>query len=527
MNTPRSRRVAQWPLLMLLLLYALLAGGYFVLRYGGRWSDSDTANLTLATAAVAVEGTLVPSRGLYGLGFAYQALSAFVLCVSGLSLAQLQFAVYPLLAAGLASIAFVLYRELTGEAIMGALAAFLLFLQPDFLFAIFRGSHEKVTWLAALLALYLLANSFSQTGRLSRLIPQVLLFYLAVLALASSNALFGSSFIIALALSLATGFVLLRLLHLDEGIAARTVVRLTYVLLSALVLWFVLVFHLYTPAMRLLLDLKHVVDRAVAVILGIQARVDPYAAVTRGWVSRSAYLGLTLPTWTAAAASFATWVYLGWQMLRGRRVLAPAAQQLMWLLYGAFGLQLAAAVALDQTGAISGNLQVRLFPAVMVVVFPMITWGMVHLWRGSMRPQPTRWLAALLCVGVLWASAASLLKATNDPWLSNYLNLWTIHEEQAVRWVEGHVQHESVWLGLSGIRVASRAVADGFGNESHNRPDTWIVDAETRALLLSSADAMLSLKTGVPLPDVRGEHRTYDNGEAWMYQKRPRTPYQR
>ncbi len=529
MRAPSSpRQTARMPLLAL-VLYAALAGGYFVLRFGGRWIGSDTANLTVATAAVARQATLEPQQGIYGLGFAYQAVLVFITSVTGLSLSQLQLLVYPVVSAGLSLVAFAMYRVLSGDDAVAALATFFLFLQPDFLFVIFRGSHEKVTWLATMLAVFLLAKSFGAVDKLSHLVAYVGLFYLAVLACIASNAFFGSSFILAVIVSLAAGAAIERFWR-SGGVreaASRMVVRLAYVVASAVVVWYLNTFYLYQPAAVSLLELENAVDRAAAVTLGRQPTFDPYATISGGWVSQAAYLGLILPSWIAGVVSFVLWIVVGVRMVRGQGVHREPSQFLLWLLYGGFGAQLALGVVLDLLKAIGGNLQQRFFPVVMLFAFPLVAQAIVGWWRDQ-RAAPRRHRLALgLSLLILWASGASLLKSTNDPWLSNYWRFWTVPEDRAVQWVGDHLRYRGVWLGLDGIRVASHAVAGGFRHELSNEVDTWALNLETRDVLLSSMDQGLSVRRSIPLPDVRGEHRVYDNGTVVHYHFRPRTPYQR
>lgn len=508
------------------LIYALLAAGYFVLRQAGRWSDPDTAHLTKAAAALQREATLLPVKGGYGLGFAYQAVSVVITAVTGLSLTQLQFLVYPLVAAGLSVTALVMYRQLTGDAIAGAVACILLFVQPDFMFVVFRGSHEKVTWLAAMLAVFLLARSFEQT-RPARFAVHVFLFYLVALTVIGSNAFFGSSFILAIGFSLVAGRLLQRASGRGSGVGlpSAIVARLFYVVAAVMVLWFLNAFYLYTPASRLILELGRASDRVAAVSLGHEPGFDPYGTIGLGWVSQFAYLALTLPGFITGAVSLVVWLRYGGRFLRGG--IAPRRFLLLWLLYGAFGTQFAIAIILDRFGAIGGNLQLRLFPAIMLMALPLVSISIVNTLRAQGRALGGSLLRLGVTAFLLWAGAASLLKATNDPWLSNYWNFSTASEDRAVQWAEGHLRNRSIWLGPDGARLSSRAESVGLGTESGNRSDTFLVDPETRDLVLSVMDVGLVARRGGPMPDVRYEHRVYDNGEVANYHLRPRTAYQR
>jgi len=249
--------------------------------------------------------------------------------------------------------------------------------------------------------------------------------------------------------------------------------------------------------------------------------------VGSGWVSPAAYLGLMAPTWLVMFASFAVWAVAGlrWLFL-GRRPQTPG-RLLLWLLYGGFGLQLAGALALDQAGAISGNLQLRVFPVVTVTALPLVASALLRLWRKIEGRGARLALAALLSAFLLWSGPASLLKATNDPTLSNYWMFFTRAEERGKAWAEDHLLYRGIWLGLDGIRLGSYAVASGMSGRSGNVSDVWTLGEETRHLLLSTVEESLVPRIGAPVPDVQAENLVYDNGDAALYQRRPRTPYQR
>jgi hypothetical protein len=526
MSTAESSRPNSW-ILPLVLAYALIAAGYFVLRYGGQWSDSDTANLTAAMAAVVNEGTITPTKDLYGLGFAYQAVSAFAVLTTGLSFAELQLVVYPLMAASLSLVAYAMYRALIGDPTAAGLAALLLFLQPEFLFAIFRGSHEKLTWLLAMLAVFILSKSFTESHRPARLALYVALFYLAALGLVTSNAFFASSFILAIGLSLLGG---LAIRHLQARRASTHVqpghARLLYVVLSATMLWFLNTFYLYEPALRFLFDLEGTINRASAVALGLEPVHDPYATVTYGWVSPTVFLGLMLPALTVGAVSLVLWLSEARQRLRGGGNRGPEPRFLLWLLYGGFAVQLAASITVAWVGGIASNLQYRLLPVVMPFAIGLVAPAITNLWRQWAHRTRGRLLAFSIVLFALWGSSASLLKSTNDPWLSNYWIFRATDEVAARRWVDDHLQHTTVWLGLDGSRLGLPTNMYDPSISDTNNADSAALDDATRHVVLSTVDAQLSLRRGQPLPDVGHENRVYDSGNVVQYHLRPKTPYQ-
>jgi len=526
MRTRLPPRAETWLLLGLVFLYAVWAAGYFVLRYRGQWIDSDTANLTMAARGVQQEGRLV-AKDEYRLGFAYPALTTTVANVTGCSLTQLQLVVYPLVSACLALLAFVTYREFTGNLAAAALGVLLLFMQPDFLFVILRGSHEKLTWLMQLLAFFLLARSLraARGRRLGDFAACVGLFYLAVYGLVAGNTFFGSAFILAVGVSLLSGFfVLLR----PAGRASRAAItRLIYVAAAAMVIWVLHIFYLYPSAIHFLLHLSNATDRARAVALGDVPATDPYATISWGWVSRPAYLALVIPTFTVAGLSFLAWAGRGFGYLRHREYPADESGTfLAWLLYGGFGLQMAASLSLGPSGGPAGNLQLRFFPVVLMLGVPLVAKGLTQLWQKHSPRRGGRLLAIASVLFVLWMSGASLLKATNDPALSNYWTFWTQPEVASVAWADSHLQYRLIWLGLDGIRLSSRTLAAGTALRRGNVFDVSGVDPYTRDLIVSDVERDLSVRRSQMLLDVRGENRVYDNGSVAHYHLRPRTPYQ-
>ena len=162
------------------------------------------AGRQLPPAGILSTGRLEFPRA-YNNGFGYAAQLAFTSLVTGIGLNPVQLAsgawVFVLVLVG-----FVTFRELLGNAFGGALATFLLLIQPDFLFYVVRGSHEKSTWTCALLMIFFLVRSYRSAASPGKLATHVLLFYLTFWGMAGGNVYFASTFMIAIALSLALGW---------------------------------------------------------------------------------------------------------------------------------------------------------------------------------------------------------------------------------------------------------------------------------------------------------------------------------
>jgi hypothetical protein len=570
-------------ILALILTYALLVAAFFVVRYGGRWMDTDTPVLSQAIVNVAQSGTLTPPGLTYDMGFGYQSLSVFILKVTGLPVHDLQAKVYPLLAALMTGpLAFVLFRALTGDPYMAGLATLVLFIQPDFLFVTFRGSHEKMTWALTMLLLYLefkslrprpaayfrgasyelASNALTDQGQppATQLVAYVFLFYLTILALAATNVFFASSFISSIALSFMGGYGVLfvcrraifaRLsgLCLDRqrlAMYARFLGRFFYIALSSLIILALVLFYLYPPA-QLFIHSLHSLGEKLAVVLGGYAYAsNPYQIVGFGWVSSGVYFALTLVNWLVVLVSLMTWLSMMLPEDAGEpALLADPGRFMLWLLYAVLALHVGIGMVADLSGLLGTNLQLRLFPAYMLVAIPMAVLGLKRLVSSipiSVGVRRVVW--ALVFLLMVWFSGASLLKVTNEPLLSNYWTFYTDAEAAALAWSRVYLPDRKIWADFDAIRLKPLAMTQGLeatarerggampssadiASQQSLRLDIGEVDRGTRDFVISRSVRLWSARNGRVLPDTARAHRVYDNGEAQIYHLQPRTPYQR
>jgi hypothetical protein len=206
LNRSRGLTVLEiWPI----ILITLLIGLYFVARYTGHWTENDTAAMAAAIRSVSQSGQLIPDEGLiYSNGYAYQVISTFILDMTGLDVAILQQIVLPFGIILLAVPVCLLLFEITGSKSGAVLGSIFLFTQPEFLFVILRGSHEKFGRLFMVLALFLLFRSFKSYGKLRMFATYIGLFYLVIYGQLSSNFMLAFSFVVALAFGLLAGAIL-------------------------------------------------------------------------------------------------------------------------------------------------------------------------------------------------------------------------------------------------------------------------------------------------------------------------------
>jgi hypothetical protein len=522
-SRPLSRRANHW-LWLGPIIYMLFVGGYFVVRFEGRWAENDSAVFTKFIRMLSETGQLVPeNEEPYPNGYAYQAISTFVIAITGLDVADLQQLIYPFLASLVVLPAWVLYRELTNSARGATLATVLLFTQPEFLFVILRSSHEKFTRTLLLLCLFLLARSFSLSDRPWLFATHVSLFYLTAFAFIAGNNLLAHSFIFAVAMALFMGWGLERWRKHLRLHSTPLVQRLPYAVLICLGLVYIFTFYAYQPAQHDLLVIQGLADRIAALLLDVEAEsTNAYAQVATGWLSLKVYFMVSIANWIILGASFLLWIRQGIRWVFLSHTPESPTSWLLWLLYAAFAAQGGLSVLADASGALGSNLQHRIFPSMSIIAVGVVGAALTK-WRPRrfVRPIGLALTAGIGCIAVL-----SVMKATNEPLLSNKWTFYRPEELRALEWSNAHLHKTEIWTELD----ERLAVAFSTRHGSSANGNAWYaseLNPTTRNLIITDVSRLRSARLARPLPIPPDAQRVYDNGQAQLYHRRTYTPYQR
>ena len=62
---------------------------------------------------------------------------------------------------------------------------------------------------------------------------------------------------------------------------------------------------------------------------------------------------------------------------------------------------------------------------------------------------------------------------------------------------------------------------------SNNVYEAYDFEPRDSHILLSERERLRATRMGIAMPSVLGWNRVYDNGDVYLYHRRPRTPYQR
>lgn len=520
----QTRRTSHW-LWLGPSLYILSIGLYFIFRYLGQWAESDSTTFTNIIRAFVRAGELVPTTGwIYPNGYAYQAISAFIVGLTGLDVLTLQQLVYPLLAAVVVVPAWVLYRDLTGSARGATITTVLLLTQPEFLFVILRSSHEKFTRMLIMLCLFLLVRSFMPGNRAWIFSKYAVLYCLAVFALIAINNLFAQSFIFAMITALLLGWQLTKRNANLRRQTGRMLQGLLCASVIGLALIYVFDFAIYPPAQHDLSVLMSTWDRVAALFLDVQVRAtNPYTQVGETWVQSTVpvYFIVSIANWVILAGSLAIWLRQGVRWLWQGRSPKTQTDWFLWVFYAAFAVQGGLSVLADISGVLSANLQLRLFPSFSTIAVALVGVTMSR-WRPRRLARP---IALGLSLGVFIITMLSVLKVTNEPVLSNKWTFYRSDEMAALDWSDAHLKAAEIWTEHD-ERLASAFVTQRESSPNDNLVVWGPVLPNTHDVILTEITRLRSSRLNRSLPAPPDAFRVYDNGSAELYHLRPLTPYQ-
>jgi hypothetical protein len=508
----------------LLIGTTLLIALFTLARYGGSWGETDTASFTQAMRAMLVESSLVPRSAAYSNGYGYPVLGVWLAQISGINLPSLQLYLTILLAPWVVLPAWLLYHELTVSNRTATIATIILLVQPEFIFPLLRGTHEKFTRGLMLICLFILVRRLRNHFKLHRVVGFMVAFYLCAFALITFNNLLATSFIAALALTLLLSWLVIRRTGSISVEESTIQPRLIYVIISLLVIAFIFTFYAYPPAQDQINVLHTIADRLVALLLQMeQVASNPYTVVTAGWVSLPVYFALSLANWLLLVISFAIWLSQASSVVR-RQPFNSRNDLFLWALFGAFALQGILSIAVDFSGAVATNLQHRFFPS-----FAMIAAPLTAKWLVTWKPKSIslrKWLRIGFALGIALLMVLSTLKATSEPLLSNK---WLFHlpgERQAILWAEQTLADRWIWTGFD-ERINTALLIRNVPENHKVHLDQYDLEPGTRNLLISTVTRLRGLRLGEPMPFSADDLITYDNGQAQIYHLRPRTQFQR
>ncbi len=509
---------------------SLVYTAYFVLRFGGLWSENDTAAFSSVTMNMLRSGSVL-FAGQYTHGYAYPAWLGTLSLLTGLRVPVMNTVVIPFLGSFfLALTAFLAFRVWLRSAKWAILGVLLLFGSPDLLFSALRGNHEKLTIMLFLMVFYAMVQGFSAIGqgRLGEYGTWTLLMYLFEFTNATVNDYFASTLAAAASVAVVVSSWIVRhrrVLEPSNSVATR---RLGAVVATSwlLVLW--VMFFVYTPAGHDFQLLKTASSKLMSLFLTFRAGSNPYVLVHAQWAGPVVVDLVASYRWSLFLASFAVWIGALWGLVVRRRSMSWN-NLLLVTLYGAFGLTIAVAIPMDFSGLAAGaNLEVRNFIYYVLFAVPMFLVGVRALQQRSATVKRyismplAAWGSGAVLVGFI---AIGLLKATLDPAISNQWLFYRPSEKQAVGYFWTHAADSSLWTGPDN-RIPYMWSTWNTSNPHNNSIAGYALQPSERDWLMSPAVVRSSIVQEEPVPNYQAQDYVYDNGTSQVYHMAPHTMFE-
>lgn len=515
LGTTVERQTDEGPWFLISMAIGLLYALYFVLRYGGLWTENDTSVFTATTNALLSSHTVL-FPGEYSHGFGYPAWLASLCLATGLSPLVVNSVIAPFIGVILFIVSgFTLYQRILRSKMYAAVALFVLYAVPELMFTVLRGNHEKLNVPYILLGLFAVIWSVDsiRDGRFKDVVVSSSLFYLCIFGNGVVNDYFGILTVVA---TLLVGFFIWasRKTRFSEHLLVDYQRRnFTVAVISLLVMLWVMVF-LFPESGGDVSLLSLVLSKFTNLFVSVQGGANPYTLASQQWASPAINTILSLFHWMVLGASFLVFLLASIGRIWGRH--AGEDEMIVWAIYFAFGTLVALAIPVDFFGLAAGsNLEVRNYTYFALVAAPPIAMGV--------RRFVSRSRLWLLSVGLLYCVMllVGMQKATLDPAVSNSWLFYSPGEREALSTVLSRSVATGIWAGpdnrLPYVAASLNVPANGNEIVAYSYLETpYAVD-----FLWSPVEKAASQALRTVTPDFSRMNRIFDDGQAQIYRKAP------
>lgn len=497
---------------------------YLVIRYGGLWSENDTAIFTHdAILTARYHSTIFPTQ--YPHGFGYQLWLAMMQLTTHLPAAFINTTILPFIGVSLTILlAYVTYLELMENLALSQLATFLILAVPDIMFTLLRGNHEKLTVALILANVFVLVRFLKSTTTKERCVWEIG-FYLLV----ATNGVVNDYFTVFVVWGMIVYLLIAGLFAWRTGYPKPgtflSVARLILISVGiiALDVWIV-----FPPARIDAYLLMQTIQKLKTLFTTQQIASNPLSASVQQWVDIPVYLVVSGFRWIVVGGSFLVWLLMLIIPLRRKEPLSPQSL-IMTSMYAATAASVVIAVPVDLTGLAAGtNLEFRNYTYFALFAVPFVAIGVSGV-TATMSPKWHRKGArTFITLLVPFFLIISMLKATLDPLISNQWLFYSPSEKQAVLF---YLRHRSqgpglLWAGPD--QRLSDAAATWWPGLT-----PWYVAGGRQPVsplfslwLWSPNIAVSAVELKDPLPDYAQQNLIYSNGQAKIYAKIPASPFE-
>ncbi len=512
---------------MALLFIGFLYATYFVTRYGGLWTENDTAVFTTVTRSM-IQAKSVLFSGQYMHGFGYPTWLGTLSLLTGIKVSVMNTIVMPFLGVILLVVsAFAAYRMFLKSTRMAIVAVALLFAVPDLMFTVLRGNHEKLNIALMLMALVALFHSLKivYEGNWRAATIWVILFYMLVFVNATVNDYFASTFAAASTLTLFAGtFLVKRNIPAAEQYRTQFNRLTSYVAASWLLVWWVML-YVFPSAGHDFQLLHGALLKLTNLFFTLHTSSNPYTAPVSQWAGYFVRFLVASFRWVLFLASFTIWLQEIWRIVVKKQQRRRLEHLFLLALYGGFGFLVALAIPMDFTGLNAGtNLEVRNFPYFALMAAPVLIWGLNQTYRrfsDESRAKINLVTGAFLALFIL----IGLFKSTLDPAISNSWIFYTPAEKQALIAFDRHTVSATLWTGPDNRLVYANSMVDASRTATSLVVGYNFMPLDTD-VLISPEVIQNSLVQHKVVPSYQSKNRIYDNGSTQIYRRVPQTLFQ-
>jgi len=249
------------------------------------------------------------------------------------------------------------------------------------------------------------------------------------------------------------------------------------------------------------------------------------SATGAAWVAPWVYPLLTSFDILITIAGLAAWGWLAYRFWRGGILREGRHLLLLWLFAAAFAFEVAVSAVVDLSGFLGSNLQIRIFPLFVLFAIPLLVLAGAQFAR-YLNPHLRLFAGVAAALLVTAFAIAGILKATNDPMVSNKWVFYTRDEQRALSWADRDLTNQQVWAGFDERLLVMQTIENTVDPAKRNSYVVGSRSSNARYLVDSNVTQRRGRRLKVPVPDMSDDDRIYDNGGTRIYHVVPLTPYQ-
>lgn len=431
-------------LFLLVISLSVLMRAYYMLRYNFFVLDSDSISITKTILSIELEGTIHPDFGLiYSNGFGYQLYSLTVSLLSNVSVLYYQLCLRPLLGTVTIIVSYLFFSTHLKDRKIVLLSILLLLLSPIILFETTRASHMFMDISFLLLSFYLLKKYLDDNN-----IQWLFLLIPVLISLNITNIFMGLIINIGLVVT-----IIIRTYSKNYFASkitrekSKTNIRPNNILIL-LIFLICLFVTIYTHPI-MFNTVVHVLKTVISLSSSLSSMSTPtaYTYVASAWKSPLFY-------WTTIVLYNITILPLSLILFTNslynyfvKKSPISTVEMAVISVFGILGFLVVVAILVDLIGAggIGSNLQLRITN--IIIPFSILLIG-YYIHSNSFSCISKLFKSKYIIILLIIFTIGSLFYITADPLVSNSWRYFNSDEKNALLWLDGQLDRETiVWEG--------------------------------------------------------------------------------